>query len=765
MGSGGGYRAACGLSGVMVALQESGILDCATYVTGLSGSSWYISSLYIREGWPDSITCEEMANDLKKRFDTSLFSHFQYDFKRRMDEKAKGGQPVRFTDFFGMAIGDALLPNQNCKLSFQDGKIRHGEVPLPITTAIRVRKDIPAGAFNEWVEFTPYEFGTAKYGVFGNITDFGGKYYKGQLVKRYQESPLHYLQGIWGSAFSIILATLNSGQKKTEGQRQEEIACAMLKDAEKCKTEEHDSEDEETPEDEVDCTLSKVTLGLGEISAKIRKVVRLSLLRMVFVGWRTVVVDSKKTREYFERIERGEVIDTGDYKDFFETAEDGKDVISSLPKHVALLIFSNVDIQDLGRCASVSRSWKLIIQSSLLWSKMDFTRMKYKLTNKITSRLVHRYRSVLGHLNLRGCCNLSQGSLKIIGESKNLQDLNVSECVGIDDDVVKSIAAGCSSLLYLNLSRCKISDATLRSLARNCVNLQYLSLSGCAGFSDKGLSYIAHGKGARKLSFLDLSGCDQVTEHGFMTISIGFLSISTLILNDLPSLRDDHLKMLTDKCNSVKTISILNSPLISDAGMKYLTKFRRLQKIQIEANNRITDSAVKAIAKSCPELRHVFIADCPRLTDLSLKALASCKYLIVLNIADCVRIQDAGVRQVVEGPSGARLREINLTNCVRVSDVTLLRIAQRCHNLTYCSVCYCEHVTDAGLELLATLPSLVSLDISGCNIQDHGLSSLGNSSRLRDITLSGCRAVTDLGLQKMFQQCRYLENLDLSYCE
>ena len=41
------------------------------------------------------------------------------------------------------------------------------------------------------------------------------------------------------------------------------------------------------------------------------------------------------------------------------------------------------------------------------------------------------------------------------------------------------------------------------------------------------------------------------------------------------------------------------------------------------------------------------------------------------------RIQDAGVRQVVEGPSGARLREINLTNCVRVSDVTLLRIAQR----------------------------------------------------------------------------------------
>lgn len=42
MGSGGGFRAACGLSGVMMALEESGIFGCSTYLTGLSGSSWYV---------------------------------------------------------------------------------------------------------------------------------------------------------------------------------------------------------------------------------------------------------------------------------------------------------------------------------------------------------------------------------------------------------------------------------------------------------------------------------------------------------------------------------------------------------------------------------------------------------------------------------------------------------------------------------------------------------------------------------------------------
>lgn len=67
--------------------------------------------------------------------------------------------------------------------------------------------------------------------------------------------------------------------------------------------------------------------------------------------------------------------------------------------------------------------------------------------------------------------------------------------------------------------------------------------------------------------------------------------------------------------------------------------------------------------------------------------------------------------------------------------------------MTYCSICFCEHVTDAGVELLATLPSLISIDVSGCNIQDHGVASLGNSSRLRDLTLSECRSMTDIGLQ------------------
>ena len=63
-------------------------------------------------------------------------------------------------------------------------------------------------------------------------------------------------------------------------------------------------------------------------------------------------------------------------------------------------------------------------------------------------------------------------------------------------------------------------------------------------------------------------------------------------------------------------------------------------------------------------------------------------------------------------------------------------------------------MTDAGVELLGTLPSLMSLDLSGCNIQDQGVAALGNNPRFRDITLAECPNITDLGLQVRTENLR-----------
>lgn len=41
------------------------------------------------------------------------------------------------------------------------------------------------------------------------------------------------------------------------------------------------------------------------------------------------------------------------------------------------------------------------------------------------------------------------------------------------------------------------------------------------------------------------------------------------------------------------------------------------------------------------------------------------------------RISDKGVRQLVDGPCGLKLRELNLTNCIRVGDMAMVNIHKR----------------------------------------------------------------------------------------
>ena len=47
----------------------------------------------------------------------------------------------------------------------------------------------------DWVEFSPYEIGMAKYGTFMTPDLFGSKFFMGSVVKKYKENPLHFLMG------------------------------------------------------------------------------------------------------------------------------------------------------------------------------------------------------------------------------------------------------------------------------------------------------------------------------------------------------------------------------------------------------------------------------------------------------------------------------------------------------------------------------------------------------------------------------------------
>ena len=62
------------------------------------------------------------------------------------------------------------------------------------------------------------------------------------------------------------------------------------------------------------------------------------------------------------------------------------------------------------------------------------------------------------------------------------------------------------------------------------------------------------------------------------------------------------------------------------------------------------------------------------------------------------------------------------------------------------------------------ISSVYSNHVAGCPVGDAGLASLGNNPNFRNIAISGCKQITDVGIQKMCSKLLLLETLDISNC-
>ncbi|KAL0968389.1 hypothetical protein UPYG_G00266240 [Umbra pygmaea] len=349
------------------------------------------------------------------------------------------------------------------------------------------------------------------------------------------------------------------------------------------------------------------------------------------------------------------------------------------------------------------------------------------------------------------------------GECKNLQDLNLSECSNVNEEMVQMIVEGCPALLYLNLSFTPVTNGTLRALSRFSLNLHYLSVACCRKFTDKGLQYLATGNGCHKLIHLDLSGCTQISVDGFRYIAAGCPLLQHIVFDDMPTLSDSCVLELVSKCHHLSAISLWDTPHLSDAAFKAIAEVANLTKFSVDGNSRLTDVSLKALCRSSPRLTRLHTVDCPRMTDASLKSMSTLRNLVYLNISHC-RVSDLGMRYVTEGPSAFKLRELHLDHCSHITDLCIMRLAQKCSKLNHLSVRCCDNLSDSALGWLSGCSSLLSLDISGCKITDQGLTVLGGNPGLKKLVASECVWITDVGIEELCRQVSGLEYLDVSHC-
>uniref|UniRef100_A0A8C4QEZ6 Phospholipase A2 n=1 Tax=Eptatretus burgeri TaxID=7764 RepID=A0A8C4QEZ6_EPTBU len=235
LGSGGGVRAMTSFYGSLSGLERMGILDCIAYAFGVSGSNWALATIYQDPCW-STHGLDSAIHELRARLTGGKLNLLTSDWLRHcrdaLRDKEARGLRTCLTDLWGFVLEWMLYGQENpARLSEQQEAVRHGQNPYPIYAAVNVKRDVESCKFSEWVEFTPHEVGLPKYGAFIPARNFESEFFMGHMVRQHPEPPLHYLLGLWGSAFAKSLRDLfndllkkqNSPDGKQDTEKQEPL--------------------------------------------------------------------------------------------------------------------------------------------------------------------------------------------------------------------------------------------------------------------------------------------------------------------------------------------------------------------------------------------------------------------------------------------------------------------------------------------------------------------------------------------------------------
>ncbi|KFU91132.1 Cytosolic phospholipase A2 epsilon, partial [Chaetura pelagica] len=200
MTTGGGTRALTAMYAHLLSVQELNVLDCVSYITGLSGTTWTMSNLYADPDWSQKDLKETLKDARKHVLKNKFLTCFAPDrlkyYLKELCQRKQEGHQMSFTDLWGLIIETMFHEKEDChKLTDQQLALSRGQNPLPIYLSLNVKDKISDQDFREWVEFTPYEVGFPKYGAYIHTEDFGSEFFMGRLMKKVPESRICFLEG------------------------------------------------------------------------------------------------------------------------------------------------------------------------------------------------------------------------------------------------------------------------------------------------------------------------------------------------------------------------------------------------------------------------------------------------------------------------------------------------------------------------------------------------------------------------------------------
>ncbi|XP_066531473.1 cytosolic phospholipase A2 gamma-like isoform X3 [Hoplias malabaricus] len=183
-----------GLLGSLSQLSEEGLLNCIMYLSGVSGSTWCMASLYNESDW--STKLETVKRNIIKRLTGPSVSSLVKGEKLLKYYLTKDN--FSLTDVWA-ALFVAKMVNEINESGITKQRNHFSSDPYPIYNVIDKKCKYDKLNADCWFEITPDESGYSLTGAFVNSQCLGSQFKNGKKIKEQPEIDMLYLQGLCGS--------------------------------------------------------------------------------------------------------------------------------------------------------------------------------------------------------------------------------------------------------------------------------------------------------------------------------------------------------------------------------------------------------------------------------------------------------------------------------------------------------------------------------------------------------------------------------------
>ncbi|KAM9815909.1 F-box/LRR-repeat protein 14 [Syngnathus typhle] len=331
-----------------------------------------------------------------------------------------------------------------------------------------------------------------------------------------------------------------------------------------------------------------------------------------------------------------------------------------------------------------------------------------------------------------------------------------------------------ATLVALDLSRTSVTPESLRTIAQvEGLTLEELCLQSCKELTDYSVEVLVkHQPGLQKV---DISCCTELTSRAVVAVARGLSSLTRLSLSrdwkitetgladlvSIPSLRNLDLS----ECLHVGGVEMVKGL------SRCLSERAQLEKLNLRSCTYMRDEAVFTLTQLLGStLRELDLTSCVNVTDLSVRAIATyLQGLLVLRLGWCKEVTDWGLLGMVE-TSACELDEkedkgprfTRTFGNMGFFKPPRLPFEERPKLVTPDDLKHFKQ--EAGVSLLA-LSRLRELDLSACcKLTDSSITQVVRFTELQHLSLSSMTDITDASLSAVARHCRALTSLELSRC-